>query len=235
MRLCRYAQATLLCLGLFLACAYAQQPLAPQPGSANSLALPVISFTLDFPGSVPEHYQFQVGSDGRTTYDSVSKISSQSEDRDNFHHEFVMSLETLQKIVQLTAKANRFQKLTDHSSRQMANTGKKTLSYRDDKGVTEGTYNYSKQPAVEELTTLFENISLTMEFGRRLRYDHRYQKLALDQEIKRMEEMARSNSLTELQAVEPILQQIAADTSVINGARARAQRLIAMGSAEPAR
>jgi acyl-CoA reductase-like NAD-dependent aldehyde dehydrogenase len=70
---------------------------------------------------------------------------------------------------------------------------------------------------------------LTLEFGRRLEYDHRYQKLALDAELKRMEEMAKSKNLDELQAVGPILSQIAADTSVINMVRARAQRLLAMG------
>ena len=79
-------------------------------------------------------------------------------------------------------------------------------------------------PAVQQITQLFQNLSTTLEFGRRLQYYHHYQKLALDEELKRMEEMAKENDLAELPAVVPILQQIANDTSVINPVRARAQR-----------
>ena len=74
---------------------------------------------------------------------------------------------------------------------------------------------------------------MTLEYGRRLQYFHRYQKLALDEELKRMEEMANENSLQELPAVVPILQRIATDTSVINPVRARAQRMIERAGASP--
>jgi len=40
--------------------------------------------------------------------------------------------------------------------------------------------------------------------------------------------MARDKNLDEIQAVAPILQQIATDQSVINVSRARAQRLLAI-------
>ena len=42
--------------------------------------------------------------------------------------------------------------------------------------------------AVQQLTQLFQSLSTTLEFGRRLEYFHRYQKLALDEELKRMED-----------------------------------------------
>jgi hypothetical protein len=80
--------------------------------------------------------------------------------------------------------------------------------------------------AVQQITQLFQNLSLTLEYGRRLQYFHRYQKLALDEELKRMEEMANQNSLQELGAVVPILQRIATDSSVINPVRARALRMV---------
>jgi hypothetical protein len=41
-----------------------------------------------------------------------------------------------------------------------------------------------------------------------LEYFHRYQKLALDEELKRMEEMANENSLQELGAVVPICSRL---------------------------
>ncbi len=41
-----------------------------------------------------------------------------------------------------------------------------------------------------------------------------------------MEELARTNELVEVTAIQPILAQIVADQSVINVTRARAQRLL---------
>jgi acetyl esterase/lipase len=70
-----------------------------------------------------------------------------------------------------------------------------------------------------------------MEFGRRLEYYHKYQKLALPDELKRMEQMARDNGLGDLQPLAPILTQIANDPSLMNQVRASAQRLLAAGNA----
>ena len=91
-------------------------------------------------------------------------------------------------------------------------------------------YNYSNSAAVQQLTALFQNMAGTLEYGRRLAYYHRYQKLALDEELKRMEAQAKSAELSEIQGVAPVLQEIVDDTSVINGVRARAKELIEMGS-----
>ncbi|MGB9282472.1 MAG: hypothetical protein WCB59_00550, partial [Candidatus Sulfotelmatobacter sp.] len=70
----------------------------------------------------------------------------------------------------------------------------------------------------------------TLDYGRRLTYYHRYQKLALDDELKRMETQAKDNELSEIQGVAPVLQGIVEDSSVINVVRARAKALIQMGS-----
>lgn len=61
-----------------------------------------------------------------------------------------------------------------------------------------------------------------------MEYDYRFQKLALENELKQMEEQAKDGQLGELAVVAPILQKIAADTTVINVSRARAQRLLAL-------
>lgn len=84
---------------------------------------------------------------------------------------------------------------------------------------------------MQQLTSLFQSLAGTLEFSRRLTYFHRYQKLALDDELKRMEDMARRGEIIEIQAVKPVLQEIYNDSSVINVVRARARRLMDM---EPA-
>jgi hypothetical protein len=194
-----------------------------------------VTFTLDFPTSQPEHYSIRVPSDGSAHYQSSGRLSADSDetdsrdkdsqDNDSFDLNFTLAAETRQKIFELAAKAGYFQKDVDSHHKGLAFTGKKTLSYKDAQRSGESSYNYSPNSAVQELTDLMQNLSATLEFGHRLQYDHRYQKLALDEELKRMEEMAHSNQLIEVAAIQPILDQIIADQSVINVTRARAQRL----------
>jgi len=187
---------------------------------------PIVTFTLDFPGSQPEHYSLRVQSDGAARYESSGRLSPDSDETDSFGLDFTASAVTRQKIFDLAAKAGYFQKDLDAHHKNIAFTGKKTLSYKDGKRSGESTYNYSSQPAVQELTNLFQDLSSTLEFGRRLHYDHRYQKLALDEELKRMEEMTRASPPIELAAIAPILQEIIGDATVMNVSRARAQRLL---------
>jgi hypothetical protein len=203
--------------GLFLPVgAFAQ----PQPAAAS------ITFSLDFPQSIPDHYVLTVSSDRRASYESTGKLTPQSDPGDPFHDEVTMSAETGKKIFDLAAKAKYFEGQVDSGNKKLASTGVKVLTYVDGARKTEATYNYSPIPAVQQITAIFQNISSTLEFGRRLEFYHHHQKLALEEELKRMEEMARSKSLEEIQALAPILQSIIADRSVLNVTRARAQRLL---------
>jgi len=154
-------------------------------------------------------------------------LTADSDVTDRFDFDFTISAETRSRIFALAANAGYFQKDLNSRRKNMAFTGKKTLRYTDATRTGEANYNYSDNPAVEDLTSLFQNLSTTLEFGHRLDYDHRYQKLALDEELKRMQQMTQSNMLTEVVAIQPILEKIVADQSVINVARARAQRLLA--------
>jgi hypothetical protein len=186
---------------------------------------PVVTFTLDFPGSEPSHYAISVSSDGHSTYDSDGKLSADSEG-DPFHLDFSMSPETRQRIFDLAERAHYFQGEVNSRKKGLASTGVKTLTYKDSTKNTTATYNYSPVVPVQQVTQLFQNLSTTLEFGRRLEYFHKYQKLALDEELKRMDDAGSRSDLEELPAILPILQRIVSDTSLINPVRARAQRMV---------
>jgi len=217
----------LLLLYSFFAAAQSQPAAAAGETPSVGQALSVVTFTLDFPKSQPEHYAIRIASVGPNHYESSGRLTADSDVTDSFDFDFTISPETRYKIVALAAKAGYFQKDLNSRRKNLAFTGKKTLRYTDATRTSEATYNYSENQAVQELTSLFQNLSTTLEFGHRLDYDHRYQKLALDEELKRMQEMTQSNMLTEVTAIQPILEKIVADQSVINVARARAQRLLA--------
>lgn len=192
-----------------------------------------ITFSLDFPDSDPEHYSISVQSDGHGKYESSGKISKDSDETEKYQTDVNFSEATRVRIFELAAQSHYFSGKIDSGNKKLAFTGAKKLVYQDGQRSSAAEYNFSTVPAVQQLTALFQSIAATLEFGRRLAYFHRYQKLALDDELKRMEANARSGGLTEIQAVKPILQQIYDDVSVINVVRARALRIMEMGAAPP--
>lgn len=192
-----------------------------------------ITFSLDFPNSSPEHYSIAIESDGHARYESSGKISADSDVRDDYQTDFTFSDATRARIFELAAQAHYFSGKVDSGNKKLAFTGAKKLLYKDGQRNSSADYNYSQQPAVQQLTTLFQSVSATLEFGRRLTYFHRYQKLALDDELKLMEDQAKRGDLAELQAVTPVLQHIYEDASVMNVVRARALRIMEMKPLPP--
>jgi len=130
------------------------------------------------------------------------------------------------RVFDLAKRAHYFEGQIDSKNKKLASTGSKTLTYKDAQKNTSATYNYSQVPSVQDLTTFFQSLSTTLEFGHRLDYHLRYQKLALDEELKNMEEVSNSGGLAEISAVAPVLQKIADDPAVIKVVRARAQRML---------
>ncbi|HXZ31073.1 MAG TPA: hypothetical protein VEH30_02220 [Terriglobales bacterium] len=215
----RWSLVVFAILALFLRAYTEQQPA------------PTVTFTCDFPGSDPSHYALSVSSDAHASYISDGKLTTDAESGEPFALEFNMPQATLTRIFELAKKSQYFQGEIDSKKKNIASTGQKTLTYKDSQRNNSANYNYSPVPAVQELTAVFQDLSITLEFGRRLEYDHRYQKLALDQELRGMNEVSNRGELGDVAVIAPILQKIVEDPSVVNGARARAQRLLSQVSA----
>lgn len=221
-------------LVLVLCFLVASQFAAAQANAPDTSASPdtaTVTFTFDFPGAVPDHYSLVVASSGQATYTSGKKSDSDSGSDTPFQCQFTVSEPNRTRIFNLAARASYFEGKLDFSKHRVANTGTKTLAYHDAQRSTQASYNYTENQTAQQLTALFQNISTTLEYARRLQYLYQYQKLALDEELKHMEASAKQNGLDELQAAAPILKRIAADASVMNVTRARAQRLLAARSA----
>lgn len=185
-----------------------------------------VSFTQDFPGSDPAHYAITLSSDGRANYQSDGKLAVQAEVGSEDQFDFTLSPATTKQIFDLTKKARYFEGEID-SRKNVASTGIKTLTYQDGARQTKASYNYSTIVAVQQLTRLFQDLSSTLEYGRRLQYCYRHQKLALNEELTNMETAMNENRLGDISPVLPILDKIAKDPSVINVARSRAMRISA--------
>ncbi len=211
------------CLTVFLGCVALIWP------SFIGAAEPArVSFSLDFPASDPARYTISVESDGQAHYECSAKVSPDSDERDVYQTDFTFSDATRARIFDLVAQAHYFSGRIDSGNHKIAFTGTKKLVYKDSQRNSSAEYNYSSLAPVQQLTSLFQNVAATLEYGRRLTHYHRYQKLALSDELKRMEDQARAGDLGELGAVRPVLQDIYDDQSVINVVRARAQRIMEM-------
>src|SRR6266700_3445672 len=187
-----------------------------------------VGFTLDFQGANPSHYEISIASDGRGSYSSNGQLNQQSEPADPAPLQFTVSDNIRSQVFDLAKRTHYFSGKIDSGRKNLANTGNKTLTYKDAEHNSQATYNYSPVVPIQDLTTIFQGLSTTLEFGRRLTYFRKYEKLALDDDLKRMEEMQKENNLGDLQAISPVLNGIANDTSVMNVSRARALRLVAL-------
>jgi hypothetical protein len=222
LRSSRKVGVTLLAVAALLASAISQSATSPNPSAS------LITFTLDFPQSNPAQYSIAVDATGHARYECTGTVAENS-DPQVYRLEFEVSASTREKLFEWTKQVKYFSGKIDSGNDKLAFTGAKSLSYQDGQRSNTARYNYSTLQPVRELTTLFQSMAGTLEYGRRLEYFHHYQKLALDEELKRMDAQARNNELAEVQAIAPILQKIADDSTVINVVRARAKDLINYG------
>ena len=182
-----------------------------QASSDNAASSAVVTFTLDFPESEPTHYSIAVDANGHASYECTVKVEEDS-DEQTYRWEFDVTAGNRKRIFEWAKQAKYFSGKIDSGNRKLAFTGAKILSYQDGQRSVTARYNYSNLEPVRQLTALFQNMAGTLDYGRRLTYYHRYQKLALDEELKRMEEQAKNNELSEIQGVAPVLQGIVEDS-----------------------
>jgi hypothetical protein len=219
---------------LALSCACLAQSPNPQP-TAGQPVLPIVSFDFHLEGSTPPHYSIVLEPDGKATYraDEVSAAAG-AVPTQPYVQQFLVSGPTRSHIFDLTAALHCFQGEFEYRGGRLANMGAKTLMCTWADRETHTTYNYSTNSRLQELVTLFQNMSNTLEYGRRLEYLHRYDKLGLEAALKSMEEQEKNKRLAELQAVAPQLERIFNDSSILNLTRRRAEHLLQVIKSNPA-
>ncbi len=210
---------------LLLAAALTLSASAQQAPPAVPASPPVITFTLDFPEARPPHAVVSVDSTGRAEYRSTGALFPEFPDAEPYHAAFTVSAATRERVFALAAELDHFHGDFEYRKHRIAFSGQKTLEYADGPERVSTSYNWSENPGVRELTRIFQDIINTQEEGRRLLFLRRYDPLGLDAELAGMEDMAKSNTLGELQSIAPLLRQLADDPAVMHVARQRAERL----------
>src|ERR1700686_4376271 len=115
----KFGALPLLAAFTFWRAAYGQQPTVS------------VSFTLDFPGANPSHYELVVANDGQGSYTSNGKFDENSAAAGPAPLKFSVSENILAQIFDLAKRAHYFTGKVDSERKNIANTGAKTLVYKD--------------------------------------------------------------------------------------------------------
>jgi hypothetical protein len=127
-------------------------------------------------------------------------------------------------------EANGFAGGCNSKAKNIANTGKKTLTYTTAAGEATCTYNYPDDKNVVYLTNTFQAIAYTLDAGRKLENRHKYDRLALDPETDYLVTAAKRGDAMELGTIAPILQVLVDDPQVLERVLKRAANLLAQAT-----
>jgi hypothetical protein len=223
---------------LWAQCAFAQAVHQVTPVAQAGSSSVVFKFAWD-QGRPWVKYTITVDEGGSAHFHGTGSPAENS-GGDEVEQDFALSDANRQKIFELTKKSDYFQLELESKAKNIAKTGQKTLEYHRGNGGggpenSSATYNYSSNNDVIELTRLFQAIALTIDFGEKLAFDYRFNKLGLDARLHSLQEMQASHFAEEIQAIEPVLQKIANDPNMMHINQVMARQLLkSIGSTLPA-
>lgn len=146
---------------------------------------------------------------------------------------FHVSVANAAKVFALAHSLNYFNISCASTAKNVADTGKKTLTYYGMNGVIGScAYNYTENKDVQTLTDIFQGIAETLDEGRKLDYLHRYDRLGLDAEIESFTREVSDGHALEMGTIAATLRSIADDPEVMQRVRTRASALLTLVPAQ---
>lgn len=184
---------------------------------AASAAPPKLTFTKSFPGSVPAYLCLEIERSGAISYkeavDDAQPVTARLPEAD------VTALFTM-------AQTLGYFKAPLESGLKVAQTGKKTFRYEDENGkISEVTFNYSTDPAAQQLLERFEQIAESERAYSELDRTMRYDKLGVNDALAAIEELWVRKQLAAPQQFLPLFTRIATHEAYMHLVRERAARL----------
>lgn len=212
--------------------ALAAPPAASSTEPVNAAASAEVSFQYERPGMPVPRFMLRVREDGTGSYQAeeaqgpldggtVRYAAGKQIDRT-----LKLTPATVAKVFKAARSLKYFEVDCASKAKNIADTGKKTLSYTGADGAGSCVYNYSENKEVAMLTKTFISIADTLDEGRRLEYLHRYDRLGLDAETIALTQAAAEGRATEFGTIAPVLTSIAADPAVMERVRLRVAKLL---------
>lgn len=219
----RIASSLAVCVALLALCGAAGAQ-NPQLRTRVNSRFPTVVFTSVLWSADPPYYSIAVDATGTATYqsapDSVGKTGVP------YTLEFQVSDRTRRTTFNVARQLDYFAQQEPVPAGSPDATTVKTLSYHDAGFHHQITFSTPSDSEVQELTSIFEEISETLESGRRITYFRQHNPARLDGELGRLQDRANHRSLRELQVITPVLRSLASDSALDSSLRAKASALL---------
>jgi hypothetical protein len=196
-------------------------------GASGLFAGPArLTFTKDFPGSVPAYTYVSVDRTGAVEY----KESPTDDQALKVH----LSEAETAPLFSMAEQLGYFKSPLE-SGLKVANTGKKTFRYEAENGqATQTTFNYSINVTAQQLLERFEQIAATERAYLQLDSTMRYDKLGVNDALAEIEALWLRKQLADPEQFLPLFTRIAGHESYMHLVRDRAARLKDEFQAPPA-
>jgi hypothetical protein len=196
----------------------------PQVKTRAGSRFPTVIFTSVLWSADPSYYSIAVDSTGTATYQSAPE----SLERTGVPYtiEFHVSDRTRRTTFNLARRLDFFRGEMQEQQLSAAKNWVHTLVYHDLQFSTQLTYSGSSNSDIEELTSIFEELSETLEYGRRLAYLQQHDRKAIGSELRRLQANADRHVLRERQTIAPVLRSLTADAGLDGETRHAAQALL---------
>lgn len=184
-------------LGLLFASPVLTQQTAPSASATSSQ--PTVRFSLDWSQGRPwTKFSISVYPDGAAHFQGTPSVEDGG-DSGQFQQDFTMSEVNRQKVFELAAKLHYFNGDFDSHLKHIAQTGTKTLEYKSAEAQGSTSYNWSQNADVQQLTHLFWSISTTLDYGRKLAFQYRFDKLGIDSQLKQLVDLQAEHNVEEFE------------------------------------
>jgi hypothetical protein len=234
----RFVPCTTFGAALIFCSAVAFPQTAETPTAAPAKAQAEVSFQFDRTGLSVPRFTLRIREDGTGSYQAdqveipATGTAMRGQAAQHIDRPIQLTRPTVTKIFKEARALNHFNIDCASKAKNIADTGKKILTYTGADGSGSCTYNYSENKNVDTLTTIFLGIAFTLDEGRRLEFLHRYDRLGLDAEMISLTQEADAGRALEFGTISPTLAAIADDTAVIQRVRLRATKMLEQVTAE---
>lgn len=189
-----------------------------QGSALQASAVPMAEFRFERPVATVPAYTITVAADGQGTY--TEGAAREANDPVVIH----VSSATMEKI--FGARSGFGAKPCETRQKNIADTGRKTLSFSGNGAPASCTFNFSDTPLLNDVAATFIAIGETLQAGARLAAKHRFDRLGLDTEIETLDTEVKGGRALEVGNISPVLRSIAEDDRVIERVRRTAARLL---------
>jgi hypothetical protein len=196
----------------------------PQLRSRTSSRFPTVIYTSALWSADPASYSIAVDAAGTATYQSAPESVGRT--GAPYTLEFHVSDRTRRTIFNVVHGLDFFRGEVPVQPVSTVNDTARTLTYHDLSFSTQLAYSNSSNSDIEELTSIFEEVSETVEYGRRLAYLEQHDKSRIPAQLKALKTDADRHFVRELQAIASVLKGLVADTGLDAESRRTAQALL---------